>query len=101
MMYLMVLFHIFRDLFRDRDVGGGAKALWTIGLILVPFVVMVIYLIVRGGWQSVSWVRFGRLRPRRNNTSSRSPAAPARRIKSARPWRCWTVVRLLQQSSTN
>ena len=47
-MYLMVLFHIFSDLFRDRELGGGAKALWVIGLILVPFLVMVIYLIVRG-----------------------------------------------------
>ena len=47
-MYLMVLFHIFGDLFRDRELGGGAKALWTIGLILLPFLLMVIYLIVRG-----------------------------------------------------
>ena len=47
-MYLMVLFHIFSDLFRDRELGGGAKAMWVIGLILVPFLVMVIYLIVRG-----------------------------------------------------
>jgi hypothetical protein len=47
-MYLMVLFQILGDLFRDPDLGGGAKALWTIGLILVPFLVMLIYLIVRG-----------------------------------------------------
>jgi hypothetical protein len=47
-MYLMVLFQIFGDLFRDRELGGGAKALWTIGLILVPFLVMLIYLIARG-----------------------------------------------------
>ena len=47
-MYLMVLFHIFGDLFRDRELGGGAKALWTIGLILLPFLLMAIYLIVRG-----------------------------------------------------
>ena len=47
-MYLVVLFHIFGDLFRDRELGGLAKALWTVGLILVPFLVMFIYLIVRG-----------------------------------------------------
>ena len=47
-MYLMVLFQILGDLFRDPELGGGAKALWTIGLILVPFLVIVIYLIARG-----------------------------------------------------
>ena len=47
-MYLMVLFHIFGDLFRDPEVGGGAKALWTIGLIFLPFLLMLIYLVVRG-----------------------------------------------------
>jgi Short C-terminal domain/Phospholipase_D-nuclease N-terminal len=47
-MYLMVLFQIIADLFRDPEVGGGGKALWLIGLILVPFLVALIYLIVRG-----------------------------------------------------
>ncbi|HET9649749.1 MAG TPA: SHOCT domain-containing protein [Microlunatus sp.] len=47
-MYLMVLIHIFGDLFRDPGLGGGAKALWTIGLIFLPFLVMLIYLITRG-----------------------------------------------------
>ena len=46
--YLILLFHIFGDLFRDRDLGGFAKALWTIGLIFFPFLIVLIYLIVRG-----------------------------------------------------
>ena len=46
--YLMLLFHIFGDLFRDRDLGGFAKALWTIGLIVFPFLMALIYLIARG-----------------------------------------------------
>ena len=46
--YLMLLFHIIGDVFRDRDLGGGAKAGWIIGLIVVPFLVAVIYLIARG-----------------------------------------------------
>ena len=46
--YLMLLFHIFGDLFRDRDLGGFAKALWVILLILAPFLIMLIYLIARG-----------------------------------------------------
>ena len=47
-MYLMLLFQIVADLFRDRELGGVTKALWLIGLIVVPFLVALIYLIVRG-----------------------------------------------------
>jgi predicted ferric reductase len=46
--YLVLLFHIIVDVFRDRELGGFAKALWMIGLIVVPFVVAMIYLIARG-----------------------------------------------------
>jgi hypothetical protein len=35
--------------FRDRDLGGFAKALWMIALILVPVLTALIYLIARGG----------------------------------------------------
>ena len=46
--YLVVLFRIIGDLFRDRDLGGGMKAVWFIGLLIVPFLSLVIYLITRG-----------------------------------------------------
>jgi hypothetical protein len=46
--YLMVLFQIIADLFRDPELGGGAKALWCIGLLFIPWLVALIYLIVRG-----------------------------------------------------
>ena len=47
-MYLMVLFQIIADLFRDRDLSGGWKALWVIFLIIFPFLAALIYLIARG-----------------------------------------------------
>jgi Short C-terminal domain len=47
-MYLMVLFQIIRDLFRDRDLSGWLKALWIIALVLAPFLSAIIYLIARG-----------------------------------------------------
>ena len=46
--YLMVLFSIIADLFRDPDVSGGVKAVWVIALIFLPFLTALIYLISRG-----------------------------------------------------
>jgi hypothetical protein len=50
--YLMVLFHIVVDLFRDSELGGFAKALWVIGLVFVPVLTSLAYLIVRGAGMS-------------------------------------------------
>jgi len=46
--YLMLLFSIFADLFRDRELGGFAKFLWIFFLIIAPFLGVLIYLIARG-----------------------------------------------------
>lgn len=46
--YLMALFSILADLFRDRKLGGFAKALWFIFLIFLPFITAIVYLIARG-----------------------------------------------------
>ena len=46
--YLMFLFTIIGDLFRDRSVSGGMKAVWMICLIFFPFLTAIIYLVVRG-----------------------------------------------------
>ena len=46
--YLMVMFQIVVDLFRDPDLGGGSKVLWILGLIFVPVLTAIIYIIARG-----------------------------------------------------
>jgi hypothetical protein len=46
--YLMVLFSIIGDLFRDSELNGWVKAIWIIFLIFVPFLTALIYLIARG-----------------------------------------------------
>jgi len=50
--YLMVLFHIVVDLFRDGETGGFAKAVWVIGLVFVPVLTSLLYLILRGAGMS-------------------------------------------------
>ncbi|HET8969986.1 MAG TPA: SHOCT domain-containing protein [Candidatus Nanopelagicales bacterium] len=46
--WFMCLFWIFGDLFRSKDLGGLAKTLWTLFVIIVPFLGILMYLIVRG-----------------------------------------------------
>ena len=46
--YLLILFQIIADLFRDPEVSGISKALWLICLIFVPMLTALAYVIVRG-----------------------------------------------------
>jgi type VI protein secretion system component VasK len=46
--YLMVLFYIVGDIFRDREMSGGIRAVWIVCLIFFPFLTALIYLIARG-----------------------------------------------------
>ena len=46
--YLLILFQIIGDLFRDSELGGGFKALWIIGLVFIPGLTAIIYIIARG-----------------------------------------------------
>ena len=46
--WLMVLFTVISDLFRDHGMSGWGKALWIIFLIFLPFLGTLIYLIARG-----------------------------------------------------
>lgn len=47
--YLMVLFSIIGDLFRDHKTSGVIKAIWVLFLIVLPFLTALVYLIVKGG----------------------------------------------------
>lgn len=46
--YVMILFHVIMDLVRDRQLAGGWKVLWLIGLIFVPMLTALIYIFARG-----------------------------------------------------
>ncbi|MFH8387623.1 SHOCT domain-containing protein [Kitasatospora sp. NPDC018058] len=47
-LWFMLLFRVFGDLFRDDSLGGWAKAGWTIFVLFLPFLGVFVYLIARG-----------------------------------------------------
>jgi hypothetical protein len=47
--WIWLLFTVFIDIFRSHDMGGWAKALWAIFVIVLPFLGVFVYLIARGG----------------------------------------------------
>ncbi|MEB4614504.1 SHOCT domain-containing protein [Leucobacter sp. M11] len=47
--YLMLMFSIVQDLFRDRELNGWWKAIWFVALIFIPVLTALVYVIARGG----------------------------------------------------
>jgi Short C-terminal domain/Phospholipase_D-nuclease N-terminal len=48
-MWIWLAIVVFTDVFRSHDMGGWAKALWCIFIIIFPFLGIFVYLIARGG----------------------------------------------------
>jgi len=46
--WIWLLISLFGDIFRSKDLSGWGKALWTIFIIILPFLGVLVYLIVRG-----------------------------------------------------
>ncbi|MBD0863330.1 PLDc N-terminal domain-containing protein [Gordonia sp. zg691] len=46
--YLIVLWHIIADLFRDKAASGWQKAVWVVFLIVFPYLTAIVYLLVKG-----------------------------------------------------
>ena len=46
--YLLILFQVITDLFRDSELGGGSKALWLIALVFLPMLTALAYVLTRG-----------------------------------------------------
>ena len=47
--WIWLLITVFMDIFRSHDMGGVAKALWVIFVLILPFLGVFVYLIARGG----------------------------------------------------
>jgi len=48
MLWFWLLITVFADLFSDKEESGGKKALWVIFVLLVPYLGVFLYLIIRG-----------------------------------------------------
>lgn len=47
--WIWILIYVFIDIFRSRDLSGGAKALWFLFVLFIPLIGVLVYLIARGG----------------------------------------------------
>jgi Phospholipase_D-nuclease N-terminal/Short C-terminal domain len=46
--WIMAVFHVLGDIFRSIDMGGVAKAVWLMFVVLLPFLGVFVYLVARG-----------------------------------------------------
>ena len=103
--WFMCLFWILGDIFRSKDLGGGAKTLWVIFVILIPWLGILVYLIARGhGMQERQLEQArpdaagpGRVHQVRRRQRLHGSAA----ARSRRPRACSTAGRSPRRSSTS
>jgi hypothetical protein len=48
-LWISIAIAVFVDIFRSHDMGGWAKAIWTIVVLFFPYIGVFVYLIARGG----------------------------------------------------
>ena len=48
MAWIWMIIAILSDIFRDHKLGGGAKAMWTLFIVLIPWLGALAYILVRG-----------------------------------------------------
>ena len=46
--WIWLLIMVFSDIFRSRDLSGWAKALWTIFVVILPYIGILVYFIAHG-----------------------------------------------------
>ena len=86
--WIWLLITVFIDIFRSHDMGGVAKALWVIFVIILPFLGVFVYLIARGGKMHERAAAAGGSSRRRSTlrrAGRRAPRAPTPR-RSCRSW---------------
>jgi divalent metal cation (Fe/Co/Zn/Cd) transporter len=47
--WIWLLISIFADIFRNKDMNGGAKAIWILFVVFIPWLGVLVYIIANGG----------------------------------------------------
>jgi hypothetical protein len=83
---LFVLVLIVIDIFRDRTLAGGWKALWLVFLVFFPLITALVYVIARGRGMSERQIALANTAQARENDAYRPQASssPAQDIESAK-----------------
>ena len=86
--WFMCLWWIFGDVFRSRDLGGFAKTIWVLFIIVLPILGMLVYLIARGQGMAERTIESQQEMQRRQTEYIKSVAggsgSPADEIASAK-----------------
>jgi hypothetical protein len=103
--WIMILVHILGDLFRDHTLSGGAKTLWVLFLVFLPFLAVLVYSSLGArGWPSGPRPANSKPRTSSKATSEPSPAPvtppPPPPSRSPRPSSCWMRAPSTRPSST-
>lgn len=48
-LWIWLLISVFADIFRRHDISGGAKVIWVIFLIILPYIGVLAYILTQGG----------------------------------------------------
>src|SRR3954454_13275331 len=77
--WIWMMITILGDVFRRRDIGGWSKALWTVFLIVLPFLGVFVYLISNhDGIQERALGRAGEVQQRHDRGVARAAASNGR-----------------------
>jgi hypothetical protein len=82
--WIVVLAHIFGDLFRDDSLSGVTKTLWVLFLVFLPFLGSLVYVIVRGRGMTERSAARQRAKAYSRGTSANGAATPTEQITQAK-----------------
>ena len=86
--WFMCLFWVLGDIFRSKDLGGGAKTFWIFFVIIIPWLGVLVYVIARGkGMQERQLEQATQVQAAQTDyikSVAGSSASPAEQIASAK-----------------